>query len=95
MQGELVKVGHPIAASTVWQILHAAGSTPLPAAPAYSPGNACADPGIPGAPPAEYRRSDRRQRGGIPEPGRGLGSPRLAGGDHPGLGEQCGQLGVI
>ncbi|MGH3277106.1 MAG: hypothetical protein ACRDNZ_22605, partial [Streptosporangiaceae bacterium] len=25
VQGELVKLGHPIAASTVWQILHAAG----------------------------------------------------------------------
>ena len=25
MQGEVVKLGHPIAASTVWQILHAAG----------------------------------------------------------------------
>ena len=28
VQGELVKLGHLIAASTVWQILHAAGSTP-------------------------------------------------------------------
>ena len=25
VQGELVKLGHPIAASTVWQILHACG----------------------------------------------------------------------
>ena len=25
VQGELVKLGHSIAASTVWQILHAAG----------------------------------------------------------------------
>jgi putative transposase len=25
VQGELVKLGHPIASSTVWQILHAAG----------------------------------------------------------------------
>ena len=30
MQGELVKIGHPIAASTVWQILHAAGIDPAP-----------------------------------------------------------------
>src|SRR6266702_1795665 len=30
VQGELVKPGHPIAASTVWQILHAAGTDPAP-----------------------------------------------------------------
>ena len=30
VQGELVKPGHPIAASTVWQILHAAGIDPAP-----------------------------------------------------------------
>jgi putative transposase len=30
VQGELVKLGHPIAASTVWQILHDAGITPAP-----------------------------------------------------------------
>ena len=30
MQGELVKLGHPIAASRVWQILHAAGIDPAP-----------------------------------------------------------------
>jgi transposase len=30
VQGELVKLGHPIAASTVWQILHDTGSTPCP-----------------------------------------------------------------
>ena len=34
VQGELVRLGHPIAASTVWQILHDAGSAPHPAAPA-------------------------------------------------------------
>ncbi len=28
MQGELVKLGHPIAASTVWQIMHDAGIGP-------------------------------------------------------------------
>ena len=30
MQGELAKLGHPIAASTVWQILQAAGIDPAP-----------------------------------------------------------------
>ena len=30
VQGELVRPGHPIAASTVWQILHAAGIDPAP-----------------------------------------------------------------
>jgi putative transposase len=30
VQGELVRLGHPIAASTVWQILHDAGSGPAP-----------------------------------------------------------------
>jgi putative transposase len=30
VQGELVKLGHPIAVSTVWQILHAAGIDPAP-----------------------------------------------------------------
>ena len=30
VQGELAKLGHPIAASTVWQILHDAGIDPAP-----------------------------------------------------------------
>ncbi len=33
VRGELVKLGHPIAASTVWQILHAAGIDPAPRRP--------------------------------------------------------------
>jgi transposase len=32
VQGELGKLGHPIAVSTVWQILHDAGIDPVPAA---------------------------------------------------------------
>jgi putative transposase len=38
VQGELVKLGHPIAASTVWQIMHDAGIDPHPAAQG-PPGN--------------------------------------------------------
>jgi putative transposase len=30
VQGELVRLGHPIAASTVWQIMHDAGIDPVP-----------------------------------------------------------------
>jgi putative transposase len=30
VQGELVRLGHPIAASAVWQILHDAGIGPAP-----------------------------------------------------------------
>jgi hypothetical protein len=30
VQGELVRLGHPIAASTLWQILHDAGIDPAP-----------------------------------------------------------------
>jgi hypothetical protein len=30
VQGELVRPGHPITASTVWQILHDAGTGPAP-----------------------------------------------------------------
>ena len=30
VQGELVKLGHPIAVSTVWQMLHDAGIDPAP-----------------------------------------------------------------
>jgi hypothetical protein len=39
VQGELVRLGHPIAASTVWQILHDAGIDPAPrrAGPAWKP----------------------------------------------------------
>jgi putative transposase len=39
VHGELVKLGHPIAASTVWQILHAAGIDPAPrrSGPAWKP----------------------------------------------------------
>ena len=34
VQGELVRLGHQIAASTVWQILHNAGIDPAPVGPA-------------------------------------------------------------
>jgi putative transposase len=34
VQGELVRLGHPIAAPMVWQILHDAGLDPAPVAPA-------------------------------------------------------------
>jgi putative transposase len=34
VQGELVRLGYLIAASTIWQILHDAGTGPAPAAPA-------------------------------------------------------------
>jgi putative transposase len=34
VRGELVRLGHQIAASAVWQILHDAGSVPRPAAAA-------------------------------------------------------------
>jgi putative transposase len=34
VQGELVRLGHRIAASTFWQFLHDAGIDPAPAAPA-------------------------------------------------------------
>ena len=40
VQEELVKLGHPITASTVWQILDAAGSAPHPAAQARPRGSA-------------------------------------------------------
>ena len=30
VQGELIRLGHPIAASTVWQIMHDAGAGPTP-----------------------------------------------------------------
>jgi putative transposase len=30
VQGELARLGHPVAASTVWQILHDAGTGPAP-----------------------------------------------------------------
>ena len=33
VQGELARLGHPIAASTVWQILHDAGIDPAPRRP--------------------------------------------------------------
>ena len=33
VQGELIRLGHPIASSTVWQILHAAGIGPAPRGP--------------------------------------------------------------
>ena len=40
VQGELVRLGHPIAASTVWQILHDAGIDPAPGGPGR-PGSNC------------------------------------------------------
>ena len=35
MQGELVRLGHPIAVSTVWQIIHDAGIDRAPRRPAW------------------------------------------------------------
>jgi len=52
-------------------------------------------PGHPRAPAAGHRGADGGQRGGVAEPGRGLGGPRLADADLAGLGEQRGQLGVV
>jgi hypothetical protein len=39
IQGELARLGYPIAASTVWDILHATGSIPRPAGPGRPGGN--------------------------------------------------------
>jgi putative transposase len=36
IQGELIKLGHPIAASTVWQILHDADIDPAPRRPGHN-----------------------------------------------------------
>jgi hypothetical protein len=46
IQGELTRLGHPIAASTVWEILHAVGIDP---APRRAGAHAAGVPGRPGA----------------------------------------------
>jgi hypothetical protein len=45
VHGELIRLGHRIAASTVWQILHDAGIDPAPADPGR--------PGVNSSPPRQ------------------------------------------
>ena len=82
VQGELVRLGHPIAASTVWQILHDAGIDPAPPAWARPGGSSW-----PGRIEAKVRTGGRvlepHRLARIDEVGSGIGVVNLVRQRHP------------